>query len=144
MKFKVVEFGSELYKQSVALREKILRYPLGLHFTSKALEQDKNCIHIVALDNKKVIGTTVLNPIDKDTIKIRQVAVDYDYRKQNIGKKLMEYAEEVSRKRGYKTAILHARYYVIKFYQKLGYKDIGDEFIEIGIPHLLMIKNISD
>ena len=142
MEIKIVDYGSELYNESVRLREKILRLPLGMKFTPQALEQDKHCIHIIAVDNGRVVGTTLLKPIDNHTVKIRQVAVDYDYRQKGIGKRLMQFAEDYARHNGFKTALLHARYYVLDFYKKLDYSPIGDSFTEVGIKHYLMTKKL--
>ncbi len=142
MEIKIVGYGSELYQESVRLREKILRLPLGMRFTPQVLEQDKHCIHIIAVDNGRVAGTTLLEPIDIHTVKIRQVAVDYDLRNKGIGKKLMLFAEDYAREHGFKTALLHARYYVLDFYKKLGYSPLGDSFTEVGIKHYLMTKRL--
>ena len=142
MEIKIAEYGSELYRASVLLREKILRLPLGMKFDTQALEQDKECIHIIATDNNEIVGTTLLKPLDKDTIKIRQVAVDYSHRNTGLGRKLMLAAEDYARGLGYKKAILHARYYVIDFYRKLGYTPIASPFLEVGLKHQLMTKNL--
>jgi hypothetical protein len=44
--FKLVDYGSDEYKKAVALREKILRKPLGLFFTKEELEMEKEHVHI--------------------------------------------------------------------------------------------------
>ncbi|MGH9960638.1 MAG: GNAT family N-acetyltransferase [Pyrinomonadaceae bacterium] len=38
---------------------------------------------------------------------------------------------------------MHAQTYVKKFYQPHGFKRIGDEFMEAGIPHVKMIRRIK-
>ncbi len=142
MEIKIADYGSPLYWQGVELREKLLREPLGMKFSSKAVEQDKHCVTIVAVENGKVIGTTLLKPIDKHTVKIRQVAVDYDYWNSGVGKELMSFAEKYARSLGFRKAILHARYYVLDFYKKLGYQPQGEAFTEVGMEHRLMFKLI--
>jgi predicted GNAT family N-acyltransferase len=59
-----------------------------------------------------------------------------------IGMKLMEYAEEVAINHGCTSVILHARKTVMSWYESLNYEIIGDEFMEVGIPHYKMIKNL--
>jgi predicted GNAT family N-acyltransferase len=38
--------------------------------------------------------------------------------------------------------ILHARKDVVSFYEKLGYRIVGEEYIEASIPHLNPITSI--
>ncbi len=35
---------------------------------------------------------------------------------------------------------MHARSYAIPFYSKNGYTSQGEEFLEVGIPHKIMLK----
>ena len=48
-----IKYGSSEYFDSVRLREKILRKPLGLAFTKDFLQQDKTQFHIGAFDKNK-------------------------------------------------------------------------------------------
>jgi len=50
------------------------------------------------------------------------------------------FAENIARDRGYKIVKMHARNNSIGFYEKVGYKKKGDEFIEVTIPHYVMEK----
>jgi predicted GNAT family N-acyltransferase len=36
--------------------------------------------------------------------------------------------------------MMHARDTAIGFYEKFGYKVMGDEFIEVNVPHHVMVK----
>ena len=38
--------------------------------------------------------------------------------------------------------LMHARANAVGFYEKMGYKVIGDEFIEVTIPHYVMEKRL--
>ncbi|MEJ7682070.1 MAG: GNAT family N-acetyltransferase [Segetibacter sp.] len=37
---------------------------------------------------------------------------------------------------------MHARKSAVGFYEKLGYKIVGDEFLELNIPHYIMEKQL--
>ncbi len=52
----------------------------------------------------------------------------------------MQFAENLARDRGYNRLIMHARKSVAGFYEKLGYKITGDEFVEVTIEHYTMEK----
>ena len=44
--------------------------------------------------------------------------------------------------RGFVSLSLHARSIAVGFYEKLGYETVGDEFIEVSIPHRKMAKRL--
>ena len=46
-------------------------------------------------------------------------------------------------KKHYKTNLIKisAQCYLNRFYTNLGFKAIGEEYLEDGIPHIAMIKN---
>ena len=70
------------------------------------------------------------------------MAVVTDVQAKGIGGALMQFAENLARDRGYKKITMHARKNAIGFYEKMGYKQQGDEFIEITIPHYVMEKEL--
>ena len=47
----------------------------------------------------------------------------------------MERLEE----QGYESILIHAQTHAIPFYEKLGFKPFGEEFMEDGIPHIKMM-----
>lgn len=51
--------------------------------------------------------------------------------------------EETIKKHGYFKAKLNAQKYAEEFYKKLGYQTISDEFLDAGIPHITMVKDLS-
>ena len=55
---------------------------------------------------------------------------------------MMNFAELVSRDKGYKKLIMNARETAVGFYEKLGYKPVGDKFTEVTIPHYVMEKQL--
>ena len=138
-----IDFGSKEYQQMVKLRTQILRQPLGLSFTPEELEKEKDNILIAAFDEDEMLGCCMLIKIDNQTLQLRQMAVNNNLQGKGIGASIMAFAENISRDRGYKKLIMHARDTAIGFYEKFGYKVIGDGFLELNIPHHIMEKKIS-
>ncbi len=139
---KIINYFGTQYFQELALRNEILRKPLGLKFSLNDLKDEINQHHIGAFYEEKLIGCLLLMPIDSNIIQMRQVAVDENFRAKGIGKEMVLFSEEYSQKLGYKKIILHARETATKFYEKLNYKKVGSEFIEVKIPHWEMVKLI--
>lgn len=135
-----IEFGSKEYEEELKLRDRILRRPIGLDLFAEDLKKDNNDIHIGAFIEDKLIGVLILTKTDEESIRMRQVAVDESLRGLGVGKKMVEFCELEAKTEGYKRIHLHARKTAVEFYLKLGYKVIGDEFTEVGIPHLEMDK----
>lgn len=142
MAIKVVDPGTKEYKQVIDLRYQMLRKPLGLAFSQEELDQEKENILIGCFDDERIEGCCMLVPIDKNVMQLRQMAVISGLQGKGIGRVLMQFAENISRDRGYKKLIMHARKTAMGFYEKLGYKKTGNEFLEVTIPHFAMEKSL--
>lgn len=137
----LVEHLSPSYNETVALRDRILRAPLGLKFSEEELAAESAQFHVAAILDGKILACMVLVPVDKKTLKMRQVAVEESAQGMGIGTRLVSYAEEFAIKKGFCRIELHARKVSMQFYTDLAYSVIGDEFTEVGIPHYKMEKN---
>ena len=143
MGLKQIDFGSADYQKMVALRNQMLRQPLGLSFTEEELQKEKEEILIAAFDDDEIKGCCVLSKIDNDTIRLRQMAVMDTVQGKGIGASIMRFAENIARDKGYKFMIMHARNTAIGFYEKFGYKSKGEEFMEVNLPHHVMEKDLN-
>lgn len=142
MALKILDYGSPEYRQMVKLRDDILRKPLGLGFTEQELQSEKDNMLIGAFEDEDMLGCCMLVEEAPDTVRLRQMAVLNDLQGKGIGRALMIFAENLARDRGYKNLIMHARKHAIGFYEKMGYKVKGDEFVEVTIPHYVMQKQL--
>jgi GNAT superfamily N-acetyltransferase len=142
MALKLIDHGSPEYTQMVQLRNDILRKPLGLSFLPDELEKEKDEILIAAFEEEKMLGCCMLIKTDPGTVRLRQMAVLNNLQGKGIGRALMQFAENIARDRGFRTITMHARKTATGFYEKLGYAVVGDEFIEVTLPHVVMEKNL--
>ena len=142
MALKIIDHGSPEYMQMVKLRDNLLRKPLGLTLVQDDLEDEKANMLIAAFEDDVMLGCCMLVEEDPLTVRLRQMAVLNDLQGKGIGRALMTFAENIARDRGYKKISMHARVNAIGFYEKMGYYIVGDEFIEITIPHFIMEKRL--
>ena len=142
MALKIIDHGTKEYKQMVNLLYNILRKPLGLNFTEDELDKEKNEVLIAAFEDDQMLGCCMLVKIDDRTMRLRQMAVPNNLQGKGVGRALMNFAENISRDLGYKRITMHARKNTVGFYEKFGYKIVGNEFIEITVPHFQMEKSL--
>lgn len=142
MALKIIDHGTPEYEQMIKLRGDILRKPLGLDFSDEELEKEKENLLMGAYEDDVMLGCCMLVEEKPQTVRLRQMAVINDLQGKGIGKALMQFAENLARDRGYKKITMHARKNAIGFYEKMGYKKMGEEFEEITIPHYNMEKEL--
>lgn len=123
-----VLFGSEEYKELLDIRNEVLRKPIGMMLRSKDTASDEREYHIAAFDSEKAIGCVLLRPLDNVSIQLRQMAVIDSHRGQNIGAKLMQFAEQFASNKKFKAIETRARKTAEGFYKKLGYVSYATEF----------------
>lgn len=139
----IIEFGTPQYGELIALRDLVLRKPLGLQFTEEQLSQEYNSIHLACYNvHNQLLACLVLKPISDIDIKMRQVAVSPDYQKQGAGTFLVDASEIVARAEGFKKMVLSARLPAVPFYERLDYHTKGDVYTEVGIDHMEMWKDL--
>ena len=142
MALKIIDYGTPEYEQVLKLRNEVLRKPLGLSFSNDELDKERNNLHIAAYEDDQMLGCCMLVEEAPGTVRLRQMAVINDLQGKGIGRALMQFAENLARDRGYKKITMHARKNAIGFYEKMGYRKLGDEFEEITIPHYVMEKEL--
>jgi len=137
------EFGSPAYDESICLRYDLLKQPLGINFEQKEILLEYQYHHLGAYnEHQKLIACLMLVPLEKNTFHMRQVAVAEAFQSRGIGSQLVRASEQLAKALGGTKMILNARDTAITFYKKLDYEVVGDEFVEVGIPHYMMEKEI--
>ncbi len=73
---------------------------------------------------------------------IGRVVVHPDFRKDGLGYQLMVKSIDQTEKLFHTNNIkIGAQTYLQKFYKSLGFKKVGKDYIEDGIPHIYMIRS---
>lgn len=75
---------------------------------------------------------------------IGRVAVLREWRGKGVGRALLDMLLVIANKMGYDVVKLHAQTRVLDFYLSRGFKTEGEEFMEAGIPHVLMTRTTAD
>jgi predicted GNAT family N-acyltransferase len=103
---------------------------------------DAEAIHIVAMDDGRVIGTCRL-VMRGSVARLGRLAVESDARRRGVGAAILAAASGTARKAGATEIDLHAQTYALALYQAAGYSERGEEFVEEGIRHVAMRKPLA-
>ncbi len=139
------QYGSDGYRAILAMRDRLLRKPLGLVWSADDLEDEAQQLHFGLFDddeNAALIACVVIKPLDDRTAKLRQMAVDEPHRRTGAGSFLVRGVEEILRGRGVRRIEMDARATAVEFYRKLGYQTQGRQFTQVTIPHFRMTRSI--
>lgn len=103
---------------------------------------EDEAIHIVLYDERTPVGAARLRILD-GIGKLERICVLSSCRGKGAGKQLVDKLEEIASSEGVKKFKLNAQTHAIPFYERLGYKTISDIFMDAGIPHVTMIKEVT-
>lgn len=104
--------------------------------------KDLKAHHLMAWEGEKLLAYCRLLPagISFTECSIGRVINHPDYRKQGLGKQLMQHAiEKMLQIFNEKNIRIAAQLYLKNFYESLGFKQISETYLEDNIPHIEMM-----
>ena len=106
--------------------------------------EDQEALHLLGYESNILAAYARIFPpgtyLDKACV--GRVVVKDTHRGKALGVQLMKAAIEIALKK-FETPViaLSAQTYLTKFYKDLGFQPEGEEYLEDGIPHILMVKS---
>lgn len=138
--YKIITGGWEqLEKDAKLIREQVFIQEQGIAPEDEWDDLDAMVLHFIVYDREQPIATARLLPQHS----VGRVAVLIPYRKQGIGKILMEHIIEYARQQNLPYLKLSAQTYVTAFYEALGFVVQGEEYLDCGIPHIDMTLELN-
>jgi len=104
--------------------------------------RDESAEHVLVYYDNQPAATGRLRIVN-NIAKLERICVLPEYRKCGLGKAIVQALEDIAKKKGLTKAKLHGQTQAKVFYEKLGYTVASDEFMEDGIPHYLMLKDLN-
>ena len=98
---------------------------------------DDDSEHFLAYFGEKVAGYCRLRMVEKKA-KLERFAVYEEWRGKGVGKALVKHLLKLLENRRIEDKYLNAQTRVKEFYEKLGFKERGELFMEAGIEHVAM------
>ena len=127
-----------------------------IQLRSEVFVVEQNCVY-QDLDDKDKLAYHILGTLNNQIIayarifksgdyfsepSIGRIVVKNEFRKHKYGYQLVLYSIQFIENNFKKSNIkISAQSYLVKFYNSLGFYQIGEEYLEDGIPHIKMLKN---
>jgi len=105
--------------------------------------KDQKALHVIGRKNDKIIAyTRIFKPGDYfELSSIGRVVVAKNERHFKYGDDIMQSSIEAIKQYYNETTIkISAQAYLKSFYNRLGFNEVGEEYLEDDIPHIAMIK----
>ena len=106
--------------------------------------KDQKALHILGYTNEKLVAyTRVFKPgVYFEEASIGRVVVQENEREYKYGYDIMNASIEAIKNHYNITKIkISAQTYLKRFYNNLNFYEVGEEYLEDGIPHIAMIKS---
>ncbi len=140
LEFKLI-YGLDGYEAAKGIRQKVFCTEQQIPFDKD--ENDENAWHIVGYDKDRLIAAARLYQIGEGIFKIGRVCVDKDYRKMYIGDTLLRTLEDKAvNLKGWLIKI-SSQECSVGFYEKEGYKKVGDSYLEADMPYFMLEKDLT-
>jgi GNAT superfamily N-acetyltransferase len=92
-------------------------------------------LHLAVRQDGRVVGVATFIPREEGVWQLRGMAVDPEVQGRGIGRALLEAAAGRLRAAGGRSAWANGRDTALGFYERLGWRTVGDGYVMAGIPH---------
>jgi predicted GNAT family N-acyltransferase len=126
---------------ALALRHEVFCVEQGVPMHEELDGRDGEGVHLVAVSNGDLLATCRLLFVGP-TVQFSRLAVRQSARRQGIASALLALADVETRAGGARRLVLHAQTYARALYEAAGYEPRGRVFMEAGIEHVAMEKQL--
>ena len=143
-RFKIAETSKEL-EEYFRLRNEIFVQEQKIFPETDVDQCDRDATHIIAIDELigKVVGTVRCYKKEEDTWFGGRLGAAPAYRNGQIGPNLVRLAVKTVRSNGCKRFLAYIQPQNVRFFERLGWKTIGELVIYHGLPHQLMEADLD-
>lgn len=134
--------GPDEIAQSFELRREVFVIEQKVSEEEEFDGREDECVHVLAVDDGRVIGCCRLLP-EGDRVKLGRMVVAPDRRREGIAAALLAESDIQSAALGAERITLSAQTYVTDLYAQAGYEVTSEPFDEVGIEHVRMEKRLS-
>ena len=137
LSFKISAFDDlDIYRlyDIMCLRDRVFVVGQGITAESELDGRDTEAWHVEVHDGDVLVATARLFVAD-DPISVGRIAVDHEMQRAGYGTAMMQWLNEWI---GSRRAEMHAQAHLEPWYSRLGWRRVGEQFMEAEIPHITM------
>jgi predicted GNAT family N-acyltransferase len=127
---------------ALELRQRVFVDEQGVTPAADRDGRDGEAIHLVALDGGRIVGTCRLL-VEGELARLGRMAVEPELRGRGLGADILAAAERAAGLAGARRVTLHAQTTAESLYARAGYEPRGWRFVEEGIEHVRMEKQLA-
>ncbi|MGB0403421.1 MAG: GNAT family N-acetyltransferase [Salibacteraceae bacterium] len=95
--------------------------------------------HLIGKIDNQIIATARIIPNDGEEVYLGRIVVSETFRKHDFGKRVVRSCIDFAKKNLKANKVsMSAQTYLNGFYKNLGFKTVGEEYLEDDIPHIHM------
>jgi predicted GNAT family N-acyltransferase len=132
--------GLEPLDDAFMIREKVFVEEQNVAYAEEFDGTDEASMHMVVYDEDTPVATGRILWDDGDFI-IGRIAVLKEHRGQHYGDFLMRLLIRKAFECGAERQVIHAQVQARGFYEKLGFTQISEPYMEVDIPHIDMARD---
>lgn len=129
-------------EDAFSVRQQVFVQEQGVPVHMELDEHDHSAVHFVAYDMNIPVGAGRIREPEPGIAKVERVCILPEYRGKRLGNLMMEKMESYAKEAGLHSVKLNAQSYAVPFYEKLQYQVTSPEFMDAGIPHRAMKKEL--
>ena len=126
-----------------ALRHEVFVLGQGVPADLEQDPRDETAEHVVAVEDGRTVGTGRLLVQADGTATVGRMAVAAPARGRRVGAAVLRRLEERAAELGLTAVELHAQLSARGFYDRAGYRPVSDVYLEAGIEHVTMRKDLD-
>lgn len=135
---KFITCNDREYEKVREIRTCVFTLEQGADGDSEFDSYDRSSLFALLYCENKAVGTARVVLTEKG-YKIGRIAILKEYRGRGFGADIVKAVCEKAFDKGAEAVYVDAQNYAVPFYEKLGFKIIGDEITDRGLPHIPMM-----
>ncbi|MGM7680930.1 GNAT family N-acetyltransferase [Cytobacillus sp. Hm23] len=141
MKVKIATTNDE-YNDALLVRRQVFIEEQQVSEEEEIDNLENEATHFVLYDHNQPIGAGRIRQLE-NTGKVERICVLSTSRKKGSGKMIMDKIEQYAIDQGIDKLKLNSQTHAEQFYKKLGYETVSEVFMDAGIPHVTMVKQLT-
>lgn len=135
------DITNQVYQEALIIRKRVFIDEQNVPLELEIDDLEDKCDYVVCYIDNQPVATARLY-ITPEYAKVQRVAVYKANRGQKVGAKILFEVENFAKQKGVKKLKLGAQEYAIPFYEKMNYQICSSRYLDAGIWHKDMMKEI--